>query len=147
MLFRSSHGENLEKLRMDRRLSARELDDPAIDRTLVAQRLQHGADLADVGFVEIARDVGIGETHRAGQVAAVGEIDIGQGGMRRVHAAESAVVRTGLGAFDLRIGEAEVVAKVPLFHLQVKVDIAEDDVAKRAVLSATLLHYYFAVVL
>src|ERR1017187_4751567 len=67
--------------------------------------------------------------------------------MGGVHAAQSAIVRTGLSAFDLGIGEAEVVAEVPLFHLQVKIDIAENDVFERPVLRASLLHNHFAVVL
>ena len=57
-----------------------------------------------------------------------------------------AIVRTGLPAFDLRIRQAEVVAEVPFFHLQVQIDVAEDDVAKVAVLGAGLLHHDFAVV-
>ena len=66
---------------MNCRLSAGELNNPAIHRTFVAQSLQHGAHLIDVGLVEITCDVGICETHWAGKVTAIGQIDIGQGGM------------------------------------------------------------------
>ena len=140
------HAEDLEELRMNGGLAAGELHHPAIHRALAAQRLQHGADLLNAGLVEIAGDVGVGEADRAGQVAAVGEIDIGERGVRGVHAAQAAIVGTRLSAFDLRIGEPEIVAEVPLLHLEVEFDVAEDDVAKAAMLGAGLLHHHLAVV-
>ena len=39
-------------------------------------------------------------------------------------------------ALDLRIRQAEIVAEVPLLHLEVQLDVAEDDVAKLPVLGA-----------
>jgi hypothetical protein len=67
--------------------------------------------------------------------------------MGGVHAAQPAIIGTGLSAFDLGIGEAEVVAKVPLFHFQVKIDVTENDVFEGSVNRASLLHDYFAIVL
>ena len=131
---------------MDGRLAAGELHHAAIHGTLAAQRVQHGADLLEVGLVNIAGDVGVGEAHRAGEIAAVGQVNIGQRGMRGVHAAQPAVVRTGLAALDLRIRQSQVVAEVPLLHLEIELDVAEDDVAKLAVLGTAFLHHHFAAI-
>ncbi len=117
-------------------LAAGELHHASVHGALTAKRLQHGADLLEAGLIKIACDVGVGEADRTRQVAAVGEVYIGESGVRSVHAAETAIVRTRLSAFDLRIGEPEIVAEVPLLHLEVQLDIAEDDVAKDAVLGA-----------
>src|SRR5579864_8866657 len=63
-----------------------------------------------------------------------------------MHAAQAAVVWTRLAALDLRIGKPEVVAEVPLLHLEIEFDVAEDDVAKAAMLGAGLFHYDLALV-
>ena len=62
---------------MDSRLATGELHYAAIHWALVAQRLQHAADLLDVGLVEVAGGVGVGKAYRARQIAAVGKVDIG----------------------------------------------------------------------
>src|SRR5271157_2846674 len=141
------HGENFEKLRMDRRLAARELHHAAIDWALAAQRLQHHAHLLDIRLIQITCNVGVRETHWAGQVTAVGEVNIGQSSMRSVHAAKPTIVRTRLRAFDLRVRQPEIVAEIPLLHLQVEPGIAEHNVAKLAVVRTRLLHHDLAVLL
>ena len=62
---------------MDGGLAAGELHHAAIHGALAPQRGQHGADLFEVRLVNIAGNVGVGEAHRAGEIAAVGEVDIG----------------------------------------------------------------------
>ena len=59
---------------------------------LVAQRLQHLADGLEIRLVEVARGIGVGEADRAGEIAAVGEVDIGQAGVAGVQVAEAAIV-------------------------------------------------------
>ncbi len=139
------HRQNFEELWMDRRLAAGELHHATIDRTLAAQRRQHAANLLQVRLIQIARGVSIGEAYRTRQIAAVSEVDVGQRGVRGVHAAQAAIVRTRLATLHLRIRQAKIVAEVPLLHLEIELDVAEDDVAKLAVLGAALFHYHFAV--
>ena len=111
------HREDLEKLRMDGGLAAGKLHHAAVDGPLAAQRCQHAADLCKVGLIHVARGIGIGEADRAGQIAAVGQVDIGQRRVRGVHAAEAAIIRAYRAALDLRIRQAKIIAEVPLLHL------------------------------
>ncbi len=137
------HGHDFDELRMNGRLAAGELHHARVHRALVAQRLQHGVHLAELGLVQIAGRIGVGKADRAGQVAAVGQIDIGQGGVRGVQRAHAAVVGADrFGALvDRGIGEPEVVAELPLLHLEVKLYVGVDAVAEIAVLLAGLFHH------
>ena len=114
------HGADFKELRMDGGLAAGELHDAPGHRLLVAQRLQHAAHVVDVGLVEIALHVGIGEADRAGQVAAVGEINIGEHGVRDVHGAQAALLGTARRVGDGRVLEAAIVAEMPVLHLEVE---------------------------
>ncbi len=134
-----------EELRMDRRLAAGKLHHAPIDWPLAAQRSQHVPDLLQVRLIQITRGIGVGEAYRTSQIAAVGEIHVSQRGVRGVHAAQAAIVRTRLATFHLRIRQAKIVAEVPFLHLEIEFDVAEDDVAKVAMLDATLLHHHFAI--
>ena len=127
------HRQNLEELGMDRRLAAGELHHAPIHRPLPAQRGQHGANLLHAGLIDVSGDIVIGEAYRASQIAAVGQIDIRQRGVRGMHAAQAAVVRTRGTALDLRIRQPEIVSEVPLLHLEIEFDVAEDDVVKSTV--------------
>ena len=131
---------DVEEARIDGRLAARELHDAAGHRTLVAQRLQHLADGLEIRLVDVAGGVGVGETDRAGQVAAVGEVDVGQPRVAGVQVAEAAIVGAAGGVGDDGIFQAAVVAEGPLLHLQVQPRVGIDDVAEVAVVRAVLLH-------
>ena len=95
-------------------------------------------------FIQVTGDICIGETHGTRKVAAVRQIDVGQRGVRGVHAAQPAIVRASYPSFDLRVREAKVIAEVPFLHLEVELNVAEDDVAEMPVLGTLLLHHYIA---
>ena len=67
---------------------------------LVAQGLQHLADGLEIRLVEVAGGVGVREADRAGQVAAVGQVDVGEAGVAGVQVAQAAIVRTPGGGGD-----------------------------------------------
>ncbi len=138
------HGADFEKVRVHRRLAAGKLYDPSGDRLFVAQGLEHLADGGHVGLIEVAGRIGIGETYRAGQVAAVGQINVGQHRVRVVDRAQAAIGGTILRVYDRRVGDSAVVAELPLLHLQIKLDVGRDDVAEIAVLRTRLLHDHLA---
>ena len=112
----------------------------------VAQGLQHLAHGLEIGLVDIARGVGVGEADRAGEVAAVGEVDVGQAGVAGVEVAQAAIVGAAGGIGDDGIFEAAIIAEAPLFHLQVEPGVGVHDVAEVAVLGAMLFHDDFAVI-
>ena len=143
----AGHRQNLDELGMNRRLAAGELHHAAIHRTLVAQRHQHGPHLLHVRLVQVAGGVRVGKADRAGQVAAVGQIHVGQRAVRGVQRAESAIVRTNrFGTLiDRRIAQPRVIAELPLLHLQIESDIRVHAVLEIAVLRASLLHHHAAV--
>ena len=64
-------------------------------------------------LVQIARGVGVGKAYRTRQIAAVGQVDVGQRRVRGVHAAEAAIVRTRLAAFDCGFSRPRL---SPKFH-------------------------------
>ena len=131
---------------MDGRLAAGELHHASGYWLLLAQRRKHLADEIEVWLVHVACRVRVGEADRAGEVAAIGEINVRQSGVRGVHPAHAAVVGTIGGVRDSRILEAAIIAERPLFHLQVELHVGEDDVAEVAVLGAAFFHHDFAVV-
>ena len=114
------HAEDIEETRVNGRLAARKLHDAAGHGPLVAQRLQHLADGLEIRLVNVTGGVGVGEADRASQVAAVGEIDVGQAGVAGVEIAKPAIVGAAGGVGDCRIFQAAIVAETPLFHLEVK---------------------------
>jgi hypothetical protein len=91
-----------KKRGIDGRLAAGELHDAAGHRPLVAQRLQHPRTGLEIRLVDVAGGVGVGEAHRAGQVAAVGQVDVGQAGVAGVQVAQAAIVRAACGGGDRR---------------------------------------------
>ena len=131
---------DVQEARVDGRLAAGELHDAAGHRALVAQRLQHLADGLEIRLVKVARGVGVGEADRAGQIAAVGQVDVGQARMAGVQVAQAAIVRAAGGVGDDRVFQAAVVAERPLLHLQVELGVGVDDVAEVAMVRAGLLH-------
>ena len=138
--------EGVEEARIDGGLAAGELHDAAGDGLLVAQRLEHFADGLEIRFVEVARGVGIGEADGAGEIAAIGQVDVGQAGVAGVEVAQAAIVGAAAGVGDGGVFEAAVVAEGPLLHLQVQPGVGIDDVAEVAVVRAVLLHDDFAAV-
>jgi len=139
--------EDVEESGIDGGLAAGELDDPAGDRTFVAQCLEHLAHGFETGLVEVAGGVGVGEADRAGEVAAVGQVDIGQAGVGGVEVAEAAIVGAAGSVGDGGVLQAAVVSEGPLLHLEVEFDVGVDDVAEVAMVGAVLLHHHRAGVL
>ena len=70
--------KRVEEARIDGRLAAGKLYDAAGDGALVAQCLEHLSDGVEIRLVKIARGVGVGEAYRAGEIAAVGEVYVGE---------------------------------------------------------------------
>ena len=79
---------------------------------LVAQGLEHFADGFEIGLVEVAGGVGVGEADRAGEVAAIGQVDVGQAGVAGVQVAEAAIVGAAGGVGDRRVGRPRLSPKV-----------------------------------
>ena len=99
-----------------------------------------------LGSYRYPATLALAKTHRAGQIATIGEVHVGQRGVRGMHAAEPAAIRTRLGAFDMdSTGRGYRQSSIP--PSQVEIDIAEHDVAKRTLLATELLHPYIAVFL
>jgi hypothetical protein len=139
--------QHVEKARVDGRFAAGKLHDAARHRLLVAQRLQHLPHGFEIRFVEVTGSVGVGETHRAGHVAPVGQVQVRETRVAGVQVAQAAIFRAGLGGGHGRVGQAAVVAELPFFHFQVQFGVGVDDVAKLAVGRATLLHHHLARIL
>ncbi len=142
-----SQAQHVEEPGIGRRLAARELNHAAGYRTLVAERLEHFADLGETRLIERAGGVGIGEADRAGQVAAVRQIDVGQRRVGLMHRAQAALVGTVLRVGDCWIRQSAVVAEVPLLHLEIELHVGINEVAEVAVLGAVLFHEDLAVFL
>jgi hypothetical protein len=70
-------------------------------------------------LVKIARGIGVGEAYRAGEIAAVGEVYVGEPVwlVCRLHRPQSS---GQLVASVTIVFEAAVVAEGPLFHLQIQ---------------------------
>jgi hypothetical protein len=111
-----------------------------------AQCLEHLSDSLEIRLVKIARGIGVGEAYRAGEIAAVGQVYVGEPRMAGVQVAQAAIIGATGGVRDNRIFEAAVVAEGPLFHLQIEPGVRVDDVAEVAVVGAVLLHDDFAAV-
>ena len=65
--------QNPEPVGVQRGLAAGELNDAAGDGTGIAKRLQHLHDLLVGWFVDVILDIRVGETDRAGKIAAIGQ--------------------------------------------------------------------------
>ncbi len=139
--------EYVQESRVDGRLAARKLHDPARHRLLVAQGLQHLPHGLEIRLVEVAGGVGVGETHRAGHIAPVGQIQVRETRVAGVQVAQAAIVRAIFGGGHRGVGQPAAVAELPFLHLQVQSGVGIDDVAKLAVGRATLLHHHFAGIL
>ena len=70
--------KRVEEARIDGGLAAGKLYDAPGDRALIPQCLEHLSDCVEIRFVKIARGVGVREADRAGQIAAVGQVHVGQ---------------------------------------------------------------------
>src|ERR1035438_5184447 len=138
--------EGIQEARINGRLAAGKLHDATGDGALVAQRLEHFADGLEIRFVKVTRGVGVGEADRTGEIAAVGQVHVGQARMAGVQVAQSAIVRAACGVGDDGVFQAPVVAEGPLLHLQIELGVAVHDVAEVAVILAVLLHHDFAAV-
>ena len=99
-------------------LAARKLENAAGGGALVAQGLEHLSTVLEIGFVKIARGVGVGEAYRTGEIAAVGQVHVGEPCMTGVEVAQAAIIGAAGGVGDNRIFQAAVVAEGPLFHLR-----------------------------
>ena len=98
--------EDVEELRVDRRLAAGKLDEVGL-ALAGDQRIEHGLDLGQ-GAVAAVDVGGIGKAHRAGEVAGAVDLHDGKARMLLVIGAQPAVERTaGLGS---RLGEERPVA-------------------------------------
>ncbi len=138
--------QRIQESRVDGGFAAGELHDAGSHRLLVAQRLKHAAHRGEIGFVDVPRGIRVGEANRAGQVAAVGQIHIGEPGVAGVHVAQAAIGGTLLGIAYNRVHRAAIVAEAPLLHLQVQPGVGRYDVAKLAMLRAPLFHDHLAAV-
>src|ERR1035441_529971 len=132
--------EDIQEARVDGGLAAGKLHDAAGDGALVAQRLEHFADGLEIRFVKVTRGVGVGETNRTGEIAAVSQVHVGQARMAGVQVAQAAIVRAAGGVGDDGVFQAPVIAEGPLLHLQIQFDVAVHDVAEVAMVLAVLLH-------
>ena len=113
---------------------------------LVPQHLQHFDDFVEARLIDVAGCVGIGEADGALEVAAVGEVEHGQAGMREVKLAEPAFVRADLGVGDGWVLYTRAVVSEPL-RPQVHVLVRPIDVHDLAMVRAFLLHHDLAILL
>ena len=139
--------QHVQETRVHGGLTAGELHHAVGHGTLRAQALQHVAHLLERRLVEIPGRVGVGKANRAGQVAAIGQVDVGENRVRRMQRAEATVVRASRCVQDGRVLQATIVAEFPLFHLEVKAGVGVDLVAEVAVRQAGFLHVNGAVLL
>ena len=133
-------GHDFEKPRVQRRLASRELDSECRRRALGAKTAEHLHHLFERRFERIP--VGVREADRAGQIAAPGEVDVGEGGVRRMRSADAATVRALLPHPIDGVRESLSVPEVPLLEAEVHLHIREDDVGERAVIRTTLSHHH-----
>src|ERR1039457_3906055 len=98
-------------------------------------------------LIHVARRVGVGETYRAREIAAVRQVDVGQAGVAGMRVAQAAIVWAARGGRDRWIRQAAAVAEGPLLHLQVEARVREHDVAEFAMAGTRLLHDHAAVFL
>jgi len=127
--------------------AAGELHHPAVHRALVAQRLQHLLDLLERGLVDVVLDVGVGEADGTGQVAAVGQVHVGQDGVADMKVAHAAIVGTGGGFSHRRIGNTLTDIVVPRQGLPVDIHVGKDQIAAVAVVGTRFFHVHLAVLL
>ena len=86
--------QDVEDLRMDGRLAAADLHE--IGQALALdQRLQHGVDLGEAAILG-ARGRGLGEAHRAGEIAFLVDLDQRETGMLLVIGTQAAIVRAAV---------------------------------------------------
>jgi len=139
----ASVAEDVEEVGVDRRLAAGELHHAPLHRLLAAVEAQHLLHLLARRLVHRPGDVRVGETDRAGQVAAVREVDVAEHGVARVPLAEPAVLRALLAVGE-RVAQAAEIAELPPLGLQVQLDVRPVQVLHVPVGRARLLHPHLA---
>ena len=77
---------------MNGRLAAGELNDASSDRLFATKCVEHFADVIKIGLVHVTSNIRVRKADRAGQIAAVSEIDVREAGMRGVHRAQAAII-------------------------------------------------------
>ena len=95
--------DDVDEPRVDRWLAPGKLNELARNRTEIAKLLEHDHNLGVARFQNHSRDVGVGITDRAFQVATVREVHHSDRSVTRVEIAHSAVRRTNLSVRNRRI--------------------------------------------
>src|SRR5262245_33996898 len=134
-------------MRVDRRFAARELDNVTGGRTLRPIVQDHLPHLVQRGLVDVARSVGIGKAHGAGQVTAVGEVEIADAGMAGMHVTQATLLRAFRGMRHTRVAESSIVAEGELLSPQKHLHVGPVKFFKIAMLGAGLLHKDLAIFL
>ena len=125
---------------MQGRLAPRELHGRRRHRLLVAQRPQQPHHLLEGRLRQVARLVRAREAHRAGQVAAVAEVDLAEARRAHVLCAQAAVGGTGDGLAGLVLLDAALVLERAPLAQEPQLRVRGDLVPEVAVLRAGLLH-------
>src|SRR4051812_25239367 len=81
------HCADLDEVGMDRRFTAGELNNTTGYWLLFSKSIQHHADAVHVRLVKISSRIGVSEADRTSEIASIGEIDVGERGVRGVQRA------------------------------------------------------------
>ncbi len=138
--------DDVHEFRVNRWLTARELNCCHWHGFLVLEDLEHLDHFVVGGLENVTSSIGIRKTYRALEIASVRQIKIRQTRAAEVELTKAAVQRADLGICDLRVVNA-VTIEGPLLGSHIHVEIRPDHVLERPVVVTRLSHLQCSVVL
>ena len=139
--------QNIQEPGMDGRLAAGKLHRRRENGLDVPDHLEHFHHLLIARLVHVPLHVGVGKADGAAQIAAIGQIQVGQGGMADVQVAEAAILRANFRPRHLGVQDSIPVLVGPALGLFIELRVGIHQILHEPVVRAGLLHDHFSVFL